>query len=154
MTAKERLKIEKIKIERIAKPPHGTRWPEFDTIFSPESDPLDGVELSDDQEENAEAIMERVADVFMENEQEIRDAYLTMVNSRFYFVVVFQSEPQKKDFLSQAGWGDGYEEEFFDGLKIAKKLGLDVPPVPLPTKEPKRIPRPLRDVQFIRKGGE
>jgi hypothetical protein len=141
------------KIERPQRPPRGTQWPKFDTLFNPITDVLEGFEPTDDQEDNATQIMDRVAEGFINADQRKLDDYRAMVSGDFYFVVCFQSGDQKYEFLDKAGMthlGDLY----IDGLKLAKLLGVDVAPIPLPTREPKRMPRLLRDIQIIPRGGE
>lgn len=150
---REKLKLERPRIEKIEKPPRGTRWPDFDSMFQPQDDPLDGLEDTGDLEANADMIMSRVAEVFIEDEGRKLDEYRTMVNQDFYLVVCFQSEDQKLDFLDKAGWAD-LGNLYIDGIQVAKRLSLDVPPVPLATKEPKRIPRPLRVLPILRRGGD
>lgn len=148
-----KLKADRMKLERPTKPPRGMAWPKFDTLFDPSDNPLEGLDLVDDQEENAEQIMGRVEGAFIEDEHEKLDAYRTMIDQDFYFIVCFQSSDQKYDFLSKAGL-DGLGDLYIDGLKVAKRLGVDIPPIPLQTKEPKRMPRLLRDIQTIPKGGD
>ena len=149
----KKLKADLPKLERPARPPRGTQWPKFETLFDPNDDPLAGLDLGDDQEENAVQIMGRVEGAFIEDEHEKLDAYRTMIDQDFYFIVCFQSSDQKYDFLSKAGL-DVLGDLYIDGLKVAKRLGVDIPPIPLQTKEPKRMPRPLRDIQIIPKGGD
>ncbi len=141
------------RLERAVRPPRGTAWPDFDSMFVARDDLWDGVEFSADLEENADAVMGRVKEVFIENEQQKLDDYRTMLNPYFYAVVIFQSEEQKREFLRLAGWLD-LGELYIDGLKVAQRMGLDVPPIPLEVKKPKRMPRPLRDVPTLRKGGD
>lgn len=148
-----RLKADRPKLERPQKPPQGTAWPRFETLFDPTGDPLAGLDLGDDQEENAVQIMGRVEEAFIEDEHGKLDAYRTMIDQNFYFVVCFQSAEQKYDFLSKAGL-DGLGDLYIDGLKMSRRLGVDIPPIPLQTKEPKRMPRLLRDIQIIPKGGD
>ncbi len=148
-----KLKGGRQKLERQKRPPRGMEWPKFDTLFTPTNDPLDGLDLGDDQEENADQVMGRVEGAFIEDEHAKLDAYRTMVNQDFYLVVCFQSSEQKYDFLSKAGL-HGLGDLYIDGLKVAKRLGVDIPPIPLQTKESKRMPRLLRDIQTIPKGGD
>lgn len=141
------------KMERRQKPPSGTKWPDFSSVFNPMDDPLDGLTPSDDLEGNANDIMNAVAEVFIEDEHKKLDDYRTMLDPAFYTVVCFQSQEQRDDFLAKAGWDD-LGSTYIDGLQVARRLGLDVPPIPLATKGPKKIPRPLRDVKIIKKGGD
>ena len=36
----EKVKAERVKIERPPKPPRGMHWPDFDSMFMPDGDPL------------------------------------------------------------------------------------------------------------------
>ena len=55
-----KLKGGRQKLERQKRPPRGMEWPKFDTLFTPTNDPLEGLDLGDDQEENADQVMGRV----------------------------------------------------------------------------------------------
>lgn len=148
-----KLKADRPKLERPERPPRGMQWPKLETLWNPIDDPLAAFDPTGDQEDNANQIMVRVEGAFIEDEGRKLDEYRTMVDPEFYVVVCFQSYEQKMDFLAKAGFAD-LGEKYIDGLKVAKRMGLDVPPIPLPTKEPKRMPRLLRDIQILAKGGE
>ena len=141
------------RLERPQKPPRGTQWPKFNTLFEPTINPLAGLDPGDDPQDVAEQVMERVEGVFMQDEGRKLDEYRTMVSGDFYLVVVFQSPEQKYEWLAMQG-AEAQDGVYIDGLKLAKAQGLDIVPIPLPTKEPKRIPRVLRDIQTIPKGGD
>lgn len=148
------LKKEKIKLERPARPPRGKQWPDFNSLFDNlPADPLEAMDMTGDPEQDADAEGEGTRQAFIENEQGNLDAYRTMIDSEFYLVVCFQSRGQKEEFLDKAGWVD-LGDKYIDGLKVAGRLGVDVAPVALPTKKPSLMPRPLRGLRIIPKGGD
>jgi hypothetical protein len=144
------------RLERPARPPRGHQWPNFDTLFvGPNINPLDAMDMTGDPEQDADAEGEVTQTAFMQNEKEQLDAYRQMIDSEFFLVVCFQSRAQKEEFLQKSGLeGPGISDKYLDGLRVAKHFGIDVAPIPLPTKKPSLMPRALRDIKIIPKGGD
>ena len=151
----EKVKAERVKIERPPKPPRGMHWPDFDSMFMPDGDPLDGFEPSGEPEADGNAVMEVTKTVFIENERGRLDDYRSMIDPEFYLVVCFQSRGQKELFLDKSGLAArGVGDKYLNGLQLAQHFGVDVEPVPLQTKNPRLTSRALRDVKTLPKGGE
>lgn len=66
---------------------------------------------------------------------EARDAIID--DTGFYFTVVFQTTEQKLAFLELAGWlgtfdDENYNNQFVNGLEIARRMGIDIQAADLP----------------------
>lgn len=96
----------------------------------------------DDPEANVDAEVSEVLSQIAAAKKERRDTYRVMTDFNFYLVVCFQSTDQRDEFVKQAQWRtDG---AFVDGLDVARRLGLDVPPINMPSKTNRAMPVALR----------
>lgn len=113
---------------------------------------MDDLEPTFDVEADADLVMDRVVNAFDAADNNGRDEYRVANDHEFYLVVVFQSREQKEEFLRQAGW-DELGDKYLDGLEVAQRLALNVPPIALPNRPPPKMARGLRGHQIIKKGG-
>ena len=141
---------------KIKKPPQGKAWPDFNSLFAaPEFNPLDDATLIGDIDADVAEEGERVKEAFIENEQTKLDGYRDMIDPEFFFVVCFQSRAQKDEFLDKSGLSAaGLGDKYLDGLQLARYFGVDVAPIPIEGKKPPAMPRLLRGVKIIGKGGD
>lgn len=152
---KDKLKTERVKIERVERPPRGMEWPDFNSLFTPDTDPFDGLDTTGDPEADGDNLVNLARQEFIENEEARLDAYRTMIDPEFYLVVCFQSREQVDEFLEKSGLESlGVGNKFVDGLRVARHFGVDVQPIALPTKKPKLMARALHGIKILQKGGE
>jgi len=131
----------------------GPQAPVFGSLFgghpaAPIENPLAVMSSSDDLEADADAEVGAMAAAIADEKKLRRDAYRTLVDPDFWFAVCFQSREQKEAFLTAVGWLD-HGSRYLDGLWIAKRLGVDVQPIPLTAKPVRAAPKNLRDVEVI-----
>jgi hypothetical protein len=146
----------KLKLKR---PEKGEIAPVFDSLFGAHPaeatpNPLSEMEYTGDAEVDAQAEIDHYRSALYRAEQEKRDLFRTLLlDTEYYICICFQSRTQKEEFLEKIGWFD-LGDKYLDGLKVAERLGIDIEPVNLPKPPPPKTPKPLRNVQIIRKGGD
>ncbi len=60
-----------------------------------------------------------------------REEHFRIANdTRYYFVLCFQSTDQKEEFIRKMGWED-LGLDFLNGLEVARRLGVEIKYVPL-----------------------
>jgi hypothetical protein len=127
------------------KVPRGMVAPKFGSLLTarPEGDsPILDMPDMDDPEANVDAEVSEVLQQIAAAKKERRDAYRVMTDPNFYLVVCFQSTDQRDEFVRQAKWQA--VGAFVDGLDVARRLGLDVPPINMPMKKNRAMPVALR----------
>lgn len=134
-------------------PKKGEMRPQFESLTEAQienpfdDDPDLTVGLQGDSDEAISLALETV----LNERSERRDMYRVINDEHYYFLVCFQSEQQKLEFLEKAGWKGLGDARFLDGLKLAELLGMDVEPINLPMKEyKKKMPVRLRGKEVIR----
>jgi len=102
----------------------------LDADFS-EVPQVDG-DLLEQLEAETDAIVESVR----RDRKEFAEFIKSFLDDRFYICVVFQSEAQKIEFLTNANLLDvndmhNYDNMFINGVEVARRLGIPVEPVEL-----------------------
>lgn len=139
-----------IKRGKIKLPKRGYQRPDFNSLTefdleTPFDVDADSLGLQGDADEEVSAALQSVID----EKKERADMYRVTNDQDYYFLVCFQSEQQKKDFLDKVGWNLG--ERFLNGLKLAEILGVDVPRIDMPMRDySKNMPVRLRAKEVIR----
>ena len=139
-----------IKRKKVRLPKKGYQRPNFDSLTefdleTPFDVDADSLGLQGDADEEVSAALQAVID----ERKEHADVYRVTNDQDYYFLVCFQSEQQKKDFLDKVGWNLG--ERFLNGLKLAEVLGVDVPRIDLPMRDySKNMPVRLRAKEVIK----
>ena len=109
----------------------GRREPDFDTMFEDEGDPLEAVEYdANDLETSAEREMSEVVKQIKADKQARYERFRIARDPHYYVVLCFQSHEQRDEFVEKTGWAT-VGERFVNGLDVARKLGVDVKPIPL-----------------------
>jgi hypothetical protein len=106
--------------------------------------PLDSLPDTGDLEGNTQAEISAALAFIIAEKKIRRDAYRVMVDHEYWVCVCFQSRDQKEEFLDKAKWRD-LGEKYIDGLALAKRMRLDVQPIPLNAKLPPKAPKSLRE---------
>lgn len=134
----------------------GEVMPNFESMFTPDGD--DQLDYPYPPGANAEGNVEyELSEALQRIKAEKaarREQYRVLTDPNFYLVVCFQSAVQRDEFMEKAGWTDlGFP--YVDGLRLARQLGVDVQPVPMPRKQVRAAPRSLRETESIgRKPGK
>lgn len=144
-------KLKKRKITRptkkgYAKPQFGSLGEsDFETTFDENPELSEGVE-SDVQEETSAALQ-----AVLDERKQKRDKYRLTNDQKYYFVVCFQSERQKLEFLDKSGLRQCGDDRFLDGLKMAQLLGVDIEAIDLPMRDyPQKMAVRLRKREVIK----
>lgn len=124
-----------------SKPSFGSLMGEHPAEVAP--NPLDTLDYPDDPEQAATVEISEALAFIKAERQKKRDAWRVTVDPEYWVCVCFQSREQKEGFLTKAGWLD-LGEKYLDGLEVAKRLGVEVLPIPLSTKTPPLAPKSLR----------
>ena len=132
----------------------GFQRPDFNSLLKRDlPSPLDEYEDTEmnpgDAEMAATLEVSAALQAIIDERLELRDRYRVLRTERYYFVVCFQSEEQKKEFLSKMGWL-AWGDWFLNGLEVARSLGIDIPPISLPKPLKGRVPVLLRKRKVIK----
>lgn len=119
------------KIERPKLAKRGRNEPDFDSMFEDEGDPLEAVDYERGGiEDSATAEMSEIVKQIKADKQAQYERFRIARDPEYYLVLCFQSHDQRDEFAQKAGWAtDG--GRFVNGLDVARKLGVDVKPIPL-----------------------
>lgn len=143
----------KLKAANTLKPKAGLKLgghkPSFDSLMGDHpaevaDNPLDTLDYPGDLEDDAKAEVGAMLAHILAEKKARRDAYRVMVDHEYWVCVCFQSRDQKEEFLDKAKWRD-LGEKYIDGLALAKRLKVDVQPIPLNAKAPPKTPKSLRE---------
>jgi len=108
-------------------------------------DPLAGFEPTGDLEADAAGELSAALSAFKERTDNEQKRFKLAVDTEYWFCVCFQSREQKDAFLAAMEWtkiGDKY----LDGTKVAKKLGVKLPPRGAAYNVSARVDRRLNDL--------
>lgn len=124
----------------------------FDSLFGeppaePLENPLTTLEYPGDLEGDVLAEAQAIREAFQAKYRGELDNFRVQDSTNYWFLVCFQTQEQKEQFLSQAGWPtDGIGgQRYLNGLALARALGLDIQPVKLRRQEAKPVTKILRD---------
>jgi hypothetical protein len=154
---------EKVKLERVratlSRTAGGMRRrkptdPDFNSIFDDGDENLFAdVELTGDLQEDADATMSEVLRAIIERKKATQERFRVATDPEFFLVVCFQSREQKEDFLSQAKWDD-LGHKYINGLDVARKMGLDVPVIPIEPLKLRGKLKKFKPTDILPKGGD
>jgi hypothetical protein len=147
---KQVAKIEKRSMAKRARPKPGEVAPNFNSLFGgPPSglieNPLNRLPQQDNPEEAAQQEVSVALQTILDEKNERRDAYRTMLDTEFWCAICFQSRAQKEQFLAGLGVLD-LGDKYIDGLLVAERLGVPIEVVNLSAKEVRKAPKLLRKV--------
>lgn len=131
----ERVKIERSGDKNISRRAKGRDYPDFDSMFDADDNPLEGIEYSGDIQASADREMSAVELEIERNRAASAERFRIGTDEGYYFVVCFQTEEQKKEFLQKVGWLDD-GDKYLNGLEIAEKLGIELEIIPI---EPRKL---------------
>ena len=108
-----------------------SKLPRLETIFEDDGDPLEDVEYDDGNLElSADRELSEIVKQIKERRQARMEMFRVARDPDYWFALCFQSREQRDEFLQKSGWID-LGDKYLNGLAIARRLGLDVPPVEL-----------------------
>jgi hypothetical protein len=116
-----------------------------DAPSEPMPSPLADLAYPDTVEGNALIEAQRLREAFQEKYRGELDAFRTLDDPNYWFLVCFQNTSQKNEFLDKADWVTCGGYRYLDGLKLAAKLGLDIQPVILKRSKVRQVVKILKD---------
>lgn len=124
----------------------------FDSLFgeppTPAMDnPLDALAYPGDLEGDVLAEAQAIREAFQAKYRGELDNFRAQDNTDYWFLVCFQTQEQKEQFLALADWpthGIG-GRRYLNGLALARTLGLDIQPVKLRRQAAKPVAKILQD---------
>lgn len=94
-------------------------------------DPFEStVQYTGDMEGDVEAETSAILQGFKDRAKQEAQRFEQATDTRFYCVLVFQTEDQKHEFLSAMKWLD-HGDAYLDGLELAKRQGIKLEPITL-----------------------
>lgn len=106
--------------------------PDFDkqmhAMEHPAKNPMDEVPDTDDAEKDTKGMMSAALAAFKSQAKNEEKIFKDNTDTEFWFAVCFQNREQKEAFLKALDL-ISHGDKYLDGQFVAKKLGVELPPV-------------------------
>lgn len=152
LTSKKRAGVEKSGLSvkyKLRMPLSGKKRPRFESLTEAGlENPLDEFGDTLGLEGNSEREISAALQAVLNERAGRKDEFRIGRSRRYYSIICFQSEDQKKEFLDAIGWS---HDRFLNGLEIAHSLGVEIEPINLPMRKySKTTPKLLRKQEVIK----
>jgi len=100
------------------------RLPDFDSLFNSDIDPLPDF-VPGDLQASADREVSEIERTIAANRKASHDRFLLATDKEYYFLVCFQSKPQRDQFIECVGWQSiQHNGLYVNGLELADLLGV------------------------------
>lgn len=106
--------------------------PNFESMFEDEQNPLTDQAMTGDFETDINGQMSAALRAAIDARKSLEERFRIADDPHFYFLACFQSVDQKKEFLTKVGLGHEVENDFINGLELARALGIELTIIEIP----------------------
>lgn len=100
-------------------------------LVDPTLDPLAAIDRTGNASEDSKAELSALLQGFKNRAKDEALRAREATDTLHWFAVSFQTREQMTAFLKAAGWSNLLDDQYIDGLKVAKLEGIELPPASL-----------------------